>query len=237
MGILILEGYGLTETAAPATLNRVEDFRFGTVGKPIPGVRLAIDSDDEVLIKGPGCFRGYYKNPEATEAAYTDDGWFRSGDVGKIDADGFLRLTDRKKDLIKTAAGKFVAPQVVENLVKRSPLISQAMVFGDRRPYVVALVTLDEEEVRAWARRQGLSLPSDPTGLVKDTRVVQMVDSAIEQTNAELSRPEQLKRWLILSDDFSQDDETLTPTLKLRRRAIAERFEQELEALYSDRGK
>jgi long-chain acyl-CoA synthetase len=156
LDILILEGYGLTECTTACAANRIDRFRFGTVGTALPGFELAIADDGEILIKGPTIFRGYYKDEQATRAVLTGDGWLRSGDVGQLDADGFLTITDRKKDIIVTAGGKNVAPQNLENDLKSSRFISQALVLGDRRPYIVALVTLDEAEVRRWAAERGL---------------------------------------------------------------------------------
>jgi long-chain acyl-CoA synthetase len=216
LGILIIEGYGLTECTTAASVNRVTRFRFGTVGPALPGVELRVAEDGEILIRSETVFAGYYKDQDATREVLGDDGWLRSGDIGEIDEDGFLRITDRKKDIIVTAGGKNVAPQNIENLVKMSPLVSQALVIGDRRRFVAALITLDEAA-------QGLD-----AGAARE-RVQQVVDSV----NGELSRFEQIKRFAILPRDFSADEGEVTPTLKLKRRVCEQHFAAEIEALYT----
>jgi long-chain acyl-CoA synthetase len=215
LDILILEGYGLTECTTAATVNRVGRFRFGTVGPALPGVELRIADDGEVLIRTETIFAGYYKDEKATREVLPGDGWLRSGDVGALDADGFLTITDRKKDLIVTAGGKNVAPQNLENALKTSKYVSHALVIGDRRPFVSALVTLDDEVVQASGR--------EPQELVQ-----QLVDDV----NRELSRFEQIKRFAILPRDFSAEEGEITPTLKLKRRVIEDHFAQEIETLY-----
>ncbi len=216
LGVPVLEGYGLTETASSATVNEPEDFRIGTVGRPVEGAEIRLADDGEILVRGDAVFAGYYKEPEATAAALTKEGWLRTGDVGEIDADGFLRITDRKKDLIITAGGKNIAPQNLENALKASRFVSHAIVVGDRRPYVTALLTLDEEELAA----SGL----DPQ------RVVQEL---VDEVNRERTRVEQIKRFVILPRDFSQEEGEVTPTLKLRRKVIHEHFADEIEQLYA----
>jgi long-chain acyl-CoA synthetase len=213
LDILVLEGYGLTECTTAATVNRPTRFRFGTVGPVLPGVELRIADDGEILIKTDTIFQGYYKDPEATAQVLPGDGWLRSGDVGDIDADGFLTVTDRKKDILVTAGGKNVAPQNLENALKTHPLISQALVIGDRRPYVAALITLGEDA------------PADQA----QERVQQVVD----EVNEDLSRFEQIKRFVILPRDFSAEEGEVTPTLKLKRRVCEEHFAAEIESLYS----
>src|ERR671936_2756782 len=215
LDILILEGWGQTECTTAATVNRPTRFRFGTVGVPMPNVELRLADDGEVLVRSPTIFAGYYKEPEATREVLAPDGWLRTGDVGSLDADGFLTLTDRKKDIIVTAGGKNVAPQNLENALKTAKEISQALVVGDRRPYITALVTLDPEA--------GLSPDA------ADSRVQEIVDDV----NAGLSRFEQIKRFAVLPRDFSAAEGELTPTLKLKRRVCAEHFAAEIEALYS----
>jgi long-chain acyl-CoA synthetase len=231
IGILILEGYGLTETSSPATLNRPDAYRFGTVGRPLPGVAVKIAEDGEVLIKSPGVFREYWDDPAATADAFTDDGWFKSGDIGEVDADGFLRITDRKKDVIITAGGKNVAPQPIENQLKRGALLSQAVVSGDRKPFLVALLTLDEEELSAWAEREGKSGRTIPE-LRHDDDVTARVAEHVEAVNASLARHETIKRWRILDRDFSAEDGTLTPSLKVKRRVVEERFGDVIGEMY-----
>jgi len=216
LGMLVVEGYGLTETSSSTTVNEPDDFRFGTVGRPVPGTELMLAEDGEILTRGDTIFAGYYKDPEATAAAFTEDGWFRTGDVGEIDADGFVKITDRKKDLIITAGGKNIAPQNLENALKASRFVSQAIVIGDRRPYVVALITLDQDEVAASGR--------DPQELVQEL---------VDDVNRDRVRVEQIKRFVIVPRDFSQEAGEVTPTLKLRRRVIHENFATEINGLYS----
>jgi long-chain acyl-CoA synthetase len=215
LDILILEGYGLTECTTAATVNRADRFRFGTVGPALPGVELRIADDGEVLIRTETIFAGYYNDEAATREVLPGDGWLRSGDVGTIDADGFLTITDRKKDLIVTAGGKNVAPQNLENALKTSKYVSHVLVVGDRRRFVAALVTLDDAAVAA----DGL----DPQELVQ---------GLVDDVNRPLSRFEQIKRFAILPRDFSVDEGEITPTLKLKRRVIEEHFAPEIEKLY-----
>jgi long-chain acyl-CoA synthetase len=215
--IPIMEGYGLSEVTCAATVNRANDYRFGTVGKPLPGVELRIADDGEILIRSPTVFAGYYHEPEATSEVLDDEGFVHTGDVGHIDPDGFLVITDRKKDIIVTAGGKNVAPQNLENELKSAPVISQALVVGDRRPYVAALVTVDPERTRAMTRDD----------------VQQAVQVVVDGVNAERSRYEQIKRFAVLPRDFSLDHDELTPTLKLRRKVILEHFADEVEGLYA----
>jgi long-chain acyl-CoA synthetase len=215
LGVPVIEGYGLTETASSATVNEVNDFRIGTVGRPVEGAEIRLAEDGEILIRSDAVFAGYYKEPEATAEALTEDGWLRTGDVGEIDGDGFLRITDRKKDLIITAGGKNVAPQNLENALKSSRFVSQAIVVGDRRPYVAALLTLDEAEVAASGR--------DPQ---------QLVQELVDDVNRDRVRVEQIKRYVVLPRDFSQEEGEVTPTMKLRRGVIHEHFADEIEQLY-----
>jgi len=213
LDVLVLEGYGLTECTTGATINRPTRYRFGTVGPPLPGVELRFADDGEVLIKTETIFGGYFKDEDATREVLPGDGWLRSGDVGHVDEDGFLTITDRKKDILVTAGGKNVAPQNLENALKTHPVVSQALVVGDRRPYVAALITLDEGVVEDEARAQ--------------------VERAVEDVNRDLSRFEQIKRFAILPRDFSIEEGEVTPTLKLKRRVCQEHFAAEIEALYS----
>jgi long-chain acyl-CoA synthetase len=212
LDILIVEGYGLTECTTAATVNRMSSFRFGTVGPALPGIELRIADDGEVLIRGDTVFGGYFKDERATQEVLGADGWLRSGDVGHLD-DGFLTITDRKKDILVTAGGKNVAPQNLENALKTHPLVSQALVVGDRRPYVAALITLAEETTPDDARFE--------------------IERLVEDVNRDLSRFEQIKRYAILPRDFSEEEGEVTPTLKLKRRVCQEHFAAEIEALYS----
>jgi long-chain acyl-CoA synthetase len=231
LGILVLEGYGLTECTTACSVNRPSRFRFGTVGPALPGFEVRTDVDGELLIRSRTVFAGYFKDDDATRAVMTEDGWLRSGDVGEIDADGFITITDRKKDIIVTAGGKNVPPQNVENLVKTSKYVSHAVVVGDRRPYVAALITLEEAEVRKWAEANGIDgeLPE----LARSAPVRGLVQAAVDRANGELSRFEQIKRFAILPRDFSAEHDEITPTLKLKRRAVQEHFAAEIEELYA----
>jgi long-chain acyl-CoA synthetase len=216
LGVPVIEGYGLTETASSATVNEPEDFRIGTVGRAVDDTEIRLAEDGEILIRSDSVFAGYYKEPEATAEALGEDGWLRTGDVGELDADGFLRITDRKKDLIITAGGKNIAPQNLENALKTSRFVSQAIVVGDRRPFVTALLTLDEAEVASSGR--------DPQTLAQEL---------VDEVNRDRTRVEQIKRFVVLPRDFSQEEGEVTPTLKLRRKVIQDHFADEIERLYA----
>jgi long-chain acyl-CoA synthetase len=219
LDIPILEGYGLTECTVGA-VNRPKRYRFGTVGLPFPGVDVKLDEDGEILLKGPSVFSGYYGDDDATRAVLDEDGWLRTGDVGRLDAQGFLTITDRKKELIVTAAGKNVSPANIENELKVCPHVSQVLVVGDRRPFVVALVTLDETEVAKL-------------GAADQARA--RVAEAVAALNAKRNPDEQVRRWTILPRDFTEERGELTPTLKVRRRVVEEHFRDEIERLYRGR--
>jgi long-chain acyl-CoA synthetase len=214
--ILILEGYGLSEVTTGATVNRPGDFRFGTVGKPLPGVEVVIAEDGEILLRSNTVFAGYYHDEEATREALDDEGFVHTGDVGHIDEDGFLVITDRKKDIIVTAGGKNVAPQNLENELKSHRVVSQALVMGDRKPYIAALITLD---------------PESAASLSPDEAHAQ-VQRAVDAVNAERSRYEQIKRFRILPREFALEEDEVTPTLKLRRKVVLEHFAADAAALY-----
>ncbi len=231
-GITILEGYGLTETTAPATVNNPDRMRIGTVGVPLPGVEIAVAEDGEVLIRGGNVFSGYFGDDEATAGVLTGEGWFHSGDLGKIDADGFVAITGRKKELIVTAGGKNVTPAILEERLKAHPLVSQAMVVGDNRAFIGALVTLDAEALEAFAAEHELS--GGVAELKDDPRVQAEIDRAVEHANAAVSKAESIRKTRVLARDFTQDDEELTPTLKLMRRNVVEHFGEEIEALYAE---
>jgi long-chain acyl-CoA synthetase len=228
--ILLVEGYGLTECTTAASTNTHEAYRFGTVGRALPGTEVKLAEDGELLIKSETVFQGYYKEPEATAEVLSQNGWLRSGDIATIDDDGFITITDRKKDIIVTAGGKNVAPQNLENDLKASKFVSQAMVVGDRQPYIAALITLDPDALPAWAAERGL--PRDIENLAKSAEVRELVQGIVDSVNADRSRYEQVKRFAILPRDFTMDDDELTPTLKLKRRVVAEHFASELEDLY-----
>jgi long-chain acyl-CoA synthetase len=231
LDILILEGYGLTECTAGASVNRPDRFRFGTVGLPLPGVEAKTAADGELLLHGPTIFAGYYRNEAATRAVIDDDGWLRTGDIAEIDDDGFIRITDRKKDILVTAGGKKVAPQILENALKHSQLVSQALVVGDRRPYIAALLALDQEQLGRWAAARGL--PADPAQLASHAEVIELVQELVDDVNRDRTRHEQVKRFAVLPRDFSAEEGEVTPTMKLRRRVCEEHFADEIDGLYA----
>jgi long-chain acyl-CoA synthetase len=229
-GVPVMEGWGMTETTAVATVGTLEHFKFGTVGRTMPGVEVRIaESDGEILIRGDNVFREYWNNPEATAEALVD-GWLHTGDIGELDDDGYLKITGRKKDIIITAGGKNLTPANIENDLKASPFISQAVMHGDRRPYPVALITLDPEEILPWAAEQGL--PEDLEQLAEADQVVALVQAELDRANANYAQVEQIKRFAILKRDLSVDDGELTPTLKVKRMVVNERYAELLDSLY-----
>ncbi len=213
-GLLILEGWGMTETSTAATIAKPDDFKFGTVGKPFKGTEVKIAEDGEILVKGPNIFQGYYKNDEAT-AETLKDGWLHTGDIGEIDSDGYIKITGRKKDIIITAGGKNITPANLEAEIKQHPLVSQCVVIGDRRPYLVALITLDPEEAATF---EGDPRPS--------------IQEHIDEINKKFARVEQVKKFEILAEDLSQEGGELTPTLKVKRNVVADKYEPQIEKLY-----
>jgi len=231
IGLPIAEVYGQTEDTGPTSINRPEKIKIGTVGPPLEGVEVKIAPDGEVLVRGGNVGPGYYKDPIATKELLDDEGWMHSGDIGELDEDGYLRITDRKKDLIITAAGKNVAPQVIENMLKYSPWVSQVVVIGDRRPFLTALITLDQEKVTAFAEQKSISF-ADFTDLVQHPDVQQLVVNAVQEVNANLARVEQIKKWHVFDRDFAMEAEEVTPTLKLRRKAIMDKNADLIEELY-----
>jgi long-chain acyl-CoA synthetase len=231
IGVLVLEGYGLTETTPVLTVNRPDRFKLGTVGLPLDCCVLRIADDGEILAKGANVASGYYERPDATAEAWDADGWFHTGDIGEIDDDGFLRITDRKKDLIKTSGGKYVAPQKVENLLKLQPHVSQAVVIGDNRKYCVALVTLNVEEVQRWAQEHGVAATA-PESLAADPQVRALLDAEVAAVNKELPSWESIKKFQILPQDFSTESGELTPSLKVKRKVVAERYREAIDAMY-----
>ena len=230
IGIRIFEGYGLTECTTAATTNTPERWRFGTVGPALPGFELRLADDGELLIRSDTVFGGYYKDPEATAEVLGADGWLRSGDIAEIDEDGFVKITDRKKDIIVTAGGKNIAPQNLENDLKASKFVSQALVVGDRRPYPAALITLDAPEIEKWAAGKGIT--GDMAALAADDQVIALVQGIVDDVNRERSRFEQIKRFSILPRDFTLEDDEVTPTLKLKRRNVMAHFAETVDQLY-----
>lgn len=230
-GIPILEGYGLTETSAPVTVNRPDGMRIGTVGRPLSGVEVRVAEDGELLVKGGNVFDGYWNNAAATQETFTDDGWLRSGDLGEVDEDGFVAITGRKKEIIVTAAGKNVAPAVLEERLKANRLVSQAMVVGDNRPFVAALITLDSDELAAFAKEHDLT--GSMSELANTPPVQAEVQRAVDHANAAVSRAEAIRKVAILEREFAQEHQELTPTLKVRRKVVADHFSDKVEELYA----
>jgi long-chain acyl-CoA synthetase len=229
-GVLVVEGWGMTETSTAATVATPEDFKIGTIGKPFPGCEVKIADDGEILVRGANVFQGYHKNPEATAETIVD-GWLHTGDIGEIDGEGFIKITGRKKDIIITAGGKNITPANLEAEIKQHPLVSQCVVVGDRRPYLVALVTLDPEEASAYANEHGL--PDDPAALAANADVKASIEAHVEQINKKFARVEQVKKISILPHDLSQESGELTPTLKVKRAVVAQKHEDAIEELYA----
>jgi long-chain acyl-CoA synthetase len=231
IGIPIHEGYGLTETSPVIAVNTPLAHKLGTVGKPLPNVEVQIASDGEVLVRGPSVFKGYWKRPEATRDAFVD-GWFKTGDIGHLDSEGFLSITDRKKDLIKTSGGKFIAPQPIENSLKLNPLIGTAVVFGDRRKFPAVLIAPHFPALEDWARANQIEFGSREA-LVANAKVRALYEGIIEDLNQNLARFEKLKRVLVVPEELSAADGTLTHTFKVRRRGIEERYRSLIDEMYA----
>jgi len=230
-GVPVLEGYGMTETATAATVSTVDSYRFGSVGTALPGLEIRIADDGEVLLKGPNIFQGYYKNADASFGSI-EDGWLHTGDLGSVDEDGFLFITGRKKDIIITAGGKNLTPANLENDLKQSRWISQAVMHGDRRPYPVALITLDPEEIPHFAKEHGL--PEDPAALAKEPKVLELVQGILDGVNEKYAQVEKIKKFVILDHDLSQETGELTPTLKVKRNVVNEKYAGLFDSLYED---
>jgi len=231
MGIRIHEGYGLTETSPVIAVNTPLNHRIGTVGKILSNLEVRIAEDGEILVKGPSVFKGYWNRPEETKAALVD-GWFKTGDIGNIDADGYLSVTDRKKDLIKTSGGKFIAPQPIENSLKLNPLVGTAAIIGDRRKFPAVLISPNFRPLEEWARENSIPFTSRAE-LIADPKVQALYESIVEAINTNLARFEKLKRVMLVADEFTADNGALTPTMKLRRRVIEERYKKQIDELYT----
>lgn len=234
-GLTILEGYGLTETSPVTNVNTPPHPRIGTVGRPIPGTEIRIADDGEILIRGPQVMKGYYRDPEATAAVLDADGWFKTGDIGELDAEGYLRITDRKKELIKTAGGKYIAPQPIENALKRSRYISEAVLVGDRRPYPIVLIVPNFDAMREWARQHNVPATT-PEALSMNERAVARIEREVQERTSGFARFEQPKKVLVLSREFSLEEGEITPTLKVKRRVVEKRYAERIEALYAEPG-
>jgi long-chain acyl-CoA synthetase len=231
VGLVVLEGYGLTETTAPTSVN-LPGGKIGTVGPPLPGHGIKLDADGEILITGPHVFRGYRNNEQATAEAFVD-GWFRSGDIGTIDADGYLRITGRKKEIIVTAGGKNVAPAVLEDRLRAHPLVSQVVVVGDAQPFIGALITLDPEGLPGWLSTHGKDALTIEQA-VTDPEVLASIDAAVQRTNQAVSRAESIRKFSILTTDFTVANAYLTPSLKVKRALVMKDFAHEIDAIYAD---
>jgi long-chain acyl-CoA synthetase len=229
-GVLILEGWGMTETSTAATVARPDAFKFGKVGRAFKGDEIKIADDGEILVRGPNIFQGYYKNEEATRETL-EDGWLHTGDIGELDEDGYLSITGRKKDIIITAGGKNITPANLEAEIKQSPYVSQCVVIGDRRPYLVALVTLDMEECAKLAKEKGWT--DDPAEMARNEEMRAMIQEHIDKVNEKFARVEQVKKFEVLPHDLSQETGELTPTLKVKRNVVAQKYESDVEALYA----
>ncbi|MEV0104658.1 long-chain fatty acid--CoA ligase, partial [Nocardia sp. NPDC050789] len=230
-GITVYEGYGLTETSAAVTLNTPGSIRVGSVGRPIPGQSVRVAADGELLLRGPVVFGGRWNNPQATAEAF-EDGWFRSGDLGEIDADGFVTVTGRKKEIIVTAAGKNVSPAQLEDVLRADPLVNQAMVVGDGRPFIGALITLDAAALPGWKQRHGVAADTPLTQLTAHPTLLAEIEAVVARANATVSNAERIKRIRVLDADWTQESGELTPKLSLKRAVVAAKFAAEIEALY-----
>ncbi|WP_410668969.1 AMP-dependent synthetase/ligase [Amycolatopsis sp. cmx-4-68] len=231
IGVPVFEGYGLTETSAAANVNTQTAFRVGTVGKPVNGTSVRIADDGEVLLKGDVVFRAYFNNPQATAEALTD-GWFHTGDLGELDVDGFLKITGRKKEIIVTAGGKNVAPSGLEDTIKASPLVSQAMVVGDQRPFIAALVTVDEEYFPSWKSQHGKPASATVADLSADPDLLAEIQAAVDEANKTVSKAESIKKFTVLANDFTEQGGEITPSLKLKRNVVTKNYANDIEGLY-----
>lgn len=228
----MLEGYGLTETTAPTAVNVPDRVKIGTVGPPLPGCAIRVDADGEILVRGPHVFSQYHNNDEATRLAF-DGEWFRTGDLGSLDEDGYLRITGRKKEIIVTAGGKNVAPAVLEDRVRSHPLVSQVVVVGDGQPFIAAMITLDAEALPGWLSAHGH--PAMSVSQAKETAHVRAaLDQAIERANKAVSRAESIRKYVVLDTDFTVDNGYLTPSLKVKRTEVLRDYSREVDSLYAD---
>jgi long-chain acyl-CoA synthetase len=233
INVIILEGYGLTETSAATTVNRPSAIRIGTVGQPLPGARVKVAADGELMLGGDQVFVGYWNNTGATAEALEPDGWFHSGDIGEIDDDGFVKITGRKKELLVTAAGKNVAPAVLEDRLRANWLVSQCMVVGDAQPFIAALVTIDPESFPAWAKQHNKPAGATVADLVDDPELNAAIQSAVDDANKAVSHAEAIKKFKILSVDWTEEGGQITPSLKLKRNVVMKEFAADVDSLYS----
>jgi len=233
IGLVVLEGYGLTETSPVISVNTFEDIRFGTVGKPIPGLKVKIAGDGEILVKGPNVMKGYYKKEAETREVFDEDGWFHTGDIGHLDSDGFLVITDRKKDLIVTAGGKNIAPQLIENLLKRNPYIANAVVVGSGRKFISALIVPTQEKLEEYAQRNRIAY-AEAKDLIGREEIKKFMFDEVERSTPNLAPYEKVKKIILLERDFEIEKEELTPTLKVKRNKVEEKFKGLIDSLYRE---
>ncbi|HKD88048.1 MAG TPA: AMP-binding protein, partial [Streptosporangiaceae bacterium] len=233
VGITVLEGYGMTETSAAATVNKPRRHKVGTVGQPLPGVSARIADDGEILLRGGIIFARYWHNEAATAETLDTEGWLHTGDLGSLDEEGFLRVTGRKKELIVTAGGKNVAPAVLEDRLRAHPLISQCMVVGDKRPFIACLITLDPEGLDHWKRQHGKPADATAADLANDPELLAEIQVAVDDANKAVSRAESIRKFTILPVDFTIDNDYITPSLKVKRALVARDFAADIEALYT----
>ncbi|HXB22972.1 MAG TPA: long-chain fatty acid--CoA ligase [Candidatus Solibacter sp.] len=233
VGIPIFEGYGLTETSPVISSNRREAYKVGTVGKPVDHIQMQLAEDGEILVKGPSIFKGYWNMPEETKAAFTPDGWFKTGDIGQVDAEGFLTITDRKKDLIKTSGGKFIAPQPIENALKNNVLVGQAALVGDKRKYAAVIISPHFPLLEDWARANGVAFSSHDD-LVHQPQVRELYRGIVEDLNKSLAHFETIKKIIVVPDEFSIATGEITPTLKLKRRVVESKYKQQIDEIYQE---
>ena len=231
MGLVVLEGYGLTETSPVIAVNTFDNLRFGTVGKPIPGVEVKIADDGEILTRGPHVMEGYYKMPAETEESMEED-WFKTGDIGHIDNDGFLVITDRKKDLIVTSGGKNVAPQMIENILKTQPFITNAVVIGDSRKFISALIVPDFDKLEAYAKEKNITY-SNMKELVENEVIIKKMEDEVAKSSQNLASYEQIKKIIILDRDFELEAGEITPSLKIKRNIVQKKYADKIEAIYA----
>jgi long-chain acyl-CoA synthetase len=232
-GLTVLEGYGMTETSAAATVNKPSRNKIGTVGQPVPGVSVRIGDDGEILLKGGIIFTGYWENSQATEETLDADGWLRTGDLGALDSEGFLQVTGRKKEIIVTAGGKNVAPAVLEDRLRAHPLISQCMVVGDGKPFIACLITLDPEALEYWCKQHGKPAGSTAADLADDPDLLADLQAAVDDANKAVSRAESIRKFRVLPIDFTTDNDYITPSLKVKRALVAKDFAADIDALYA----
>ena len=232
IGITILEGWGLTETSAAGSVNTPANIKIGTVGRPSPGVTIRIAEDGEILMSGENVYQGYWHNPTATGETVVD-GWFHTGDIGELDSEGYLKITGRKKELIVTAGGKNVAPAVLEDRLRAHPLVSQCMVVGDQKPFIACLVTLDPEALPGWLKSKGKDESMSPAAAAEDSEIQAEIQAAVDSANKAVSKAEAIRKFRILTEDWTEEGGQLTPSLKLKRSVVMKQYGDEVDALYS----